>query len=141
MKTKHYILVALTLFVTLTSTAQSNSQNIEITISNVKTAEGTIMIGLYNTENSFLNKPYKSISIKAKKGVLKAFLKNIPAGEYAISLYHDKNGNNELDTNFFGIPKEPYGTSNNAKGRFGPPKWVDAKFSVSEKTVVQSIAL
>ncbi|WP_109300312.1 DUF2141 domain-containing protein [Aquimarina sp. AU474] len=141
MKTKHYIVLVFALVLSITSTAQNTLQSIEVTITNVQTDEGTIMIGLYNAESNFLNKPYKSISIKANKGPLKASFKNILEGEYAISLYHDQNNNNELDTNFFGIPKEPYGTSNNAKGRFGPPKWVDAKFLVSKKTVIQSISL
>ena len=38
---------------------------------------------------------------------------DIPAGTYAIKLHIDENENGELDTNFLGIPKEQYGTSNN----------------------------
>ena len=37
-----------------------------------------------------------------------------------------------MDTNFFGIPKEDYGCSNNAKNFLGPPKYEDAKFMLSE---------
>ena len=39
---------------------------------------------------------------------------DIPAGTYAIKLHIDENENGELDTNFLGIPKEQYGTSNNS---------------------------
>ena len=39
---------------------------------------------------------------------------DIPAGTYAIKLHIDENENGKLDTNFLGIPKEQYGTSNNA---------------------------
>ena len=38
---------------------------------------------------------------------------DIPPGTYAIKLHIDENENGELDTNFLGIPKEQYGTSNN----------------------------
>ncbi len=38
---------------------------------------------------------------------------DIPPGTYAIKLHVDENENGELDTNFIGIPKEQYGTSNN----------------------------
>jgi uncharacterized protein (DUF2141 family) len=31
-----------------------------------------------------------------------------------------------LDKNLFGIPKEPYGFSNSARGSTGPPKFADA---------------
>lgn len=48
---------------------------------------------------------------------------DIPAGQYAIGVFHDVNANNSLDTNFFGVPKEQYGFSNNATGNFGPPSF------------------
>ena len=38
--------------------------------------------------------------------------------------------NEKLDTNFFGIPKEQFGFSNNAKGRFGPPSFESASFEL-----------
>ena len=53
---------------------------------------------------------------------------DLPEGEYAISIFHDENNNNELDTNFLGIPKEGLGASNDARGHFGPPKYKDVKF-------------
>jgi uncharacterized protein (DUF2141 family) len=65
----------------------------------------------------------------------------IPAGEYAVSVYADMNGNGELDSNLFGIPQEPVGMSRDAKGRFGPPKFKDAVFTVGDGTVTQTIHL
>lgn len=41
----------------------------------------------------------------------------LPEGTYMFSIFQDVNNNGELDTNFFGIPKEPVGMSNyNFKG-------------------------
>ena len=57
-------------------------------------------------------------------------LKDTPVGVYAVSAFHDINDNKKMDTNFLGIPKEPTGMSNNAKGFMGPPKYKDAKFKV-----------
>ena len=51
------------------------------------------------------------------------------AGEYAVSCYHDRNGNGKLDKNTIGIPVEPYGFSNDARGSFGPPKYKKARFN------------
>jgi len=66
-------------------------------------------------------------------------LDGLPYGEYAVSVFHDRNGNGRLDTGFFRIPKEPIGTSNDAKIRFGPPRYEDAAFPVDRPTV--SIAI
>jgi uncharacterized protein (DUF2141 family) len=45
-----------------------------------------------------------------------------------------------MDNNFFGIPKEQYGFSNNARALFGPPNFEDASF-VLNGTASQSIDL
>ena len=45
------------------------------------------------------------------------------------STYIDENENEKLDTNFFGIPKEQYGFSNNTKA-FGIPKFEAAAFAI-----------
>lgn len=63
----------------------------------------------------------------------------LPPGEYALSLYHDVNSNGKLDSNFIGIPKEPAVVSNNAPARFGPPKYRDAKFSLTEAGAEQRL--
>lgn len=142
MKTiKTLLLFAIVLAVnTKVSNAQESKNNIKITINNVHSSKGTLQVGLYNSAASFLGKTYRGISIKAKKGKVQVIFKNIPKGEYAVSLYHDVDNNKELNT-IFGIPTEPYGTSNNAKGNFGPPKWEDAKFMVTQKETLQSITL
>ena len=56
----------------------------------------------------------------------------LPAGTYAIGIFVDANYNNEMDRNFFGVPKEQYGFSNNAKGSFGPPSFKDASFTIKD---------
>jgi len=52
----------------------------------------------------------------------------LPAGEYAVSIYLDENGNRKLDKNWLGIPKEPVGASRNPKGALGPPRFEDCVF-------------
>ena len=54
----------------------------------------------------------------------------LPDGTYAIGIFVDKNYNNKMDRNLFGVPKEQFGFSNNAKGNFGPPSFEDASFTV-----------
>jgi uncharacterized protein (DUF2141 family) len=47
----------------------------------------------------------------------------LASGDYGVALFHDVDDDEVLDTNFVGLPKEPYGFSNNARGRFGPPDY------------------
>ena len=64
----------------------------------------------------------------------------LPAGQYAVGIFHDVNLNNKMDNNFLGLPKEQYGLSNNARALFGPPACEDAAFEL-EGVTKQSIDL
>lgn len=61
---------------------------------------------------------------------------NVPTGSYGVKLFHDVNGNNRLDSNAMGIPREPYAFSNNARGNFGPAKFKDAAFTIDKATTI-----
>ena len=78
--------------------------------------------------------------IQEVSGEAVSFRFELPEGRYAIGVFHDANRNNRLDTGLFGIPKEQFGFSNNAKGRFGPPSFEAASFVVSG-SATQSITL
>ncbi|WP_233899791.1 DUF2141 domain-containing protein [Tenacibaculum piscium] len=96
----------------------------------MKSSKGNLYIALYNAEKSFLKTPFKGVIVKIIAKKASAEITNIPTGTYAVSVFHDENENEKMDTNFLGIPKEPTGISNNAKGFMGPPKYKDAKFDI-----------
>jgi uncharacterized protein (DUF2141 family) len=108
--------------------AVASAQDVEVIIKNVGPAPGILFVGLFDSEKTFLKKPVRGERVAAHEGSVRAVFKNIPAGEYAISVFHDANGNGKLDTNFIGMPKEGVGASNDAMGSFGPPSFEKAKF-------------
>lgn len=118
-----------------------NNQDVTVSISNLKSNNGKVFIAIYSSERSFLNKGFKSLVTKIENNSCRIIFKDIPKGIYAISMYHDENDNDIMDSNFLGIPIEDYGCSNNARGFMGPPKWEDAKFEVSNKSINQNINL
>jgi uncharacterized protein (DUF2141 family) len=105
---------------------------IKVDIVGLKNNKGQVLIGLYNSENHFLKKVYKGNVALIQNEKATATFENLPAGEYAISIFHDENSNGKLDANFMGIPKEDYAASNDAKGFMGPPKYKDAKFQANQ---------
>ena len=68
------------------------------------------------------------------------YVYELPPGTYAIGIFHDVNLNNKMDNNFFGIPKEQYGFSNNASAFLGPPAFEAAAFELNG-VATQSIDL
>jgi len=53
---------------------------------------------------------------------------NFPAGDYAVTLFHDENKNGKFDSNMIGYPLEGYGFSNNVVPRFKAPSFDECKF-------------
>lgn len=68
------------------------------------------------------------------------YVYELPPGTYAIGIFHDVNLNNKMDNNLFGIPREQFGFSNNARAFFGPPAFEAAAFELKGETS-QSIDL
>jgi uncharacterized protein (DUF2141 family) len=119
------------------SSQEKESFTLTIEISGLKSNKGTVITGIYNSQIGFLKKQYKSDVAKIKNKKATIVFKNLTVGEYAVSFIHDENKNNKMDTNFFGIPIEDYGCSNNAKGFMGPPKYQDAKFLLTRSKTIQ----
>lgn len=135
-------IIGLFILSTSLATAQNTKGNdITVSVTNIKNNKGTIFLALYNTEDTFLNRGIKAFRATIHENSCEVKFENMPDGEYAVSIYHDENGNNKLDTGMFGIPKEDYGCSNNAKGLFGPPKWTDAKFTLQNQSITKTIQL
>ncbi len=129
------IIISLTLFVSI---AYAQTGTITVEISGIQGPEGQISIGLYASEEGFpeTEKSYKGINVRVTGEKVVAAFQDVPAGTYAIAVFHDTNSNGKLDTNFLGIPNEGYAFSNNVFGTFGPPDFEDASFELDgNKTV------
>jgi uncharacterized protein (DUF2141 family) len=112
----------------LNISARAAAQDLEVIIKNVDDRPGALMVGLFDSEKTFLKKAMRGEKLIAHAGSVRAVFKNVKPGEYAISVFHDVNENGKLDKNFIGIPKEGVGASNDAMGSFGPPSFEKAKF-------------
>jgi acyl-CoA reductase-like NAD-dependent aldehyde dehydrogenase/uncharacterized protein (DUF2141 family) len=66
---------------------------------------------------------------------------DLPPGTYAASVYEDLNGNQKLDHNLVGIPKEPVGVSKSSFRRFAPPRFDDCSFRLGHTAQTITITL
>jgi uncharacterized protein (DUF2141 family) len=121
----------------LPGAAEAQSYKITATIIGLHSDKGRLYISLYNSAAGYPKKASAAFRLSFSnivKGQCTIVLDGIPKGEYAIACYHDENSNGKLDSNFFGIPTEGTGASNDAKGSMGPPKFQNAKFTVTGDT-------
>ena len=62
---------------------------------------------------------------------------SLKKGVYAIKVLVDNNDNGKIDLNFFGIPKEQFGFSNNVRGILGVPKFEKASFKLNSNKKIE----
>ena len=118
-------MVSILLLMTWFSPQYVNKQSsLQIEVLNIQQNKGKIIIEIYKDKDTWLKEPYQKITLPSKESSTTASF-NIPQGRYAVSVYQDTNGNNKIDQNFLGIPKEPIGFGNNYKP-FGKPKFESA---------------
>jgi uncharacterized protein (DUF2141 family) len=109
----------------------------------VSARTGTVSAALFDSAEAFDKggRPVRALRIDLSAGEApEARFDGLAPGKYAARVMHDVNGNGKLDTNPFGMPTEPYGFTNNAKGSFGPAKWDAAAVEVTGP-VFQTIVL
>jgi uncharacterized protein (DUF2141 family) len=77
----------------------------------------------------FLGECRFSGSAPATLGVTTVEVRDLPPGVYAVQAYHDRNDNRTVDRNFFGLPTEAVGFSNDAPVRLSGPSFDAAAFN------------
>ena len=110
------------------------SQNsLSIELLGVKSSMGHINVAVYNQANGFLkfDEVFKVDRIAAQVATTSFKIMDLPNGEYAVAIFHDENGNDKLDTNWLGIPKESVAFSNAKIKAFGPPSYKECAFNLT----------
>ena len=115
----------------------AQADTLSITLQNITERSGKVMLSI-GGEAAFNDQgePTAQAILEPSQDEIVFMVDALPRGEYAVRVMHDVNGNGKLDTNIAGIPKEPYGFSNNARGNFGPPTFADAKFTINGDTAI-----
>lgn len=95
-------------------------------------ASGSVVFVLFNTPNTFgdFRDPLRAEVDPATESASHRFTE-LPAGEYALLVFHDRDSNRQLDKNFIGIPIESIGFSNEYEPR-GPPQFERARFVLAD---------
>ena len=124
-----------------TADAQDANGAIAIQLSGLQ-PQGQVMVQLFNNEAGYSGGQAVGATMARVNGATaQVRFAGLAPGQYAVRLFHDVNGDGEMNTNPFGIPTEPYAFSNNAQGQFGPASWADAAFTVQAGETTQRINL
>lgn len=100
----------------------------------LRSDDGQILAALFRSEAGFPSRIAKAFARKqarSKQRKLSLVFEGVPAGPFAVCMFHDENGNSAMEKSAFGIPKEGWGTSRDASATFGPPSFEDARLSLA----------
>lgn len=118
---------------------------ITVVISNVRNADGEILISLYDKAEGFPNDRSAIIRTAAipadAAGQVTTVFDDIPYGDYAIAVLHDEDASQDMTFGAFHLPKEGYCFSNNVKVRFKAPKFEKTKFTLDGDNVTQTLKM
>jgi uncharacterized protein (DUF2141 family) len=110
---------------------------LRIEIKGFKNNKGFAQVALYDNATQFLKKQRQTATVKIIMFKATVLFENLPNGNYALAVFHDENSNTKMDLGLFGIPKEAYGFSNNAKGFMSAPKFEAAKITIQQDTSIE----
>lgn len=113
-------------------------------VDNVREAEGTIWVGIYESADDFLDRG-KARLVAVKVSHTGRAMIEIPdlifGKKYALGIFQDKNDNGEFDINFFGLPLEPWAFSGKLKSRLRLPIFDEVSFTFQHQAPMQVLRL
>lgn len=123
-------------FSPLITPADSATYKLTIEFSNVTNRTGTLYVGLVNNAATFNGTSYRKTQIQVPaSGNFQVTFDQLPAGQYAVKVFQDLNGNQTLDRSGL-MPTEPFGFSN-VDMLMAPPSFEETAFDLNgPKTIV-----
>lgn len=137
------LFVLATVSVPAPAMAQAAAANtLTINFDGIKAPTGAIMVAVFDNETAHDKggKPAFATMVPVSAATATTVIPGLPPGRYAIKVFHDVNGNGQMDSNPFGMPLEPFAFSNNALPQGGPASWAQASFDVAAGAATTSIS-
>lgn len=134
MKLAHLLATALMTGATCGTAA---ALTLTVEIADARSEQGSVNAALYDSEASWLKTDNAVQVLRVPSTGSKTLLvfTGLAPGRYALSTYHDENGNGKLDANVLGMPTERYGFT--GKPTMGPPAFDGATVDVQADTTVR----
>lgn len=126
----------------LLSAGSAAAQDLTLNLA-TRASGGTLAVAVYRDADAF-RRGEGAVAVRTvpRSGPVTAVtLRGLPPGRYAVAAFHDTDGNGDLTLWPIGLPKEAYGFSNDARGRFGPPPFAQAAFDLPPTGATQAFSL
>ena len=121
-------------FILMLAAGPAGAADLTITVTGIRSADGLVRLAIFDNADEFpVGEKYAARDVPARAVAQTVVFTGLKPGRYAVAMHHDENGNKEMDTYFFGFPKEGYGFSRDAPVFFGPPDFDETAVTVPAK--------
>ena len=105
-----------------------SAADLSVAVTGLRSDRGDVHVAVYDDPDRFPDGDgmLRETEAAIEDGVARAVFEDLPAGTYAVAVYHDEDSDDEFDQFVFGLPLEGYGFSNDAPVFFGPPSFAEA---------------
>ncbi|MBL8772609.1 MAG: DUF2141 domain-containing protein [Phenylobacterium sp.] len=143
MRRPSFLPLALAVSLFATARAEAAEASLTVVFKEIVTPSGAIRAVLYDSEAAYRSRstPVRVLTLPVTGATVQAQVADLPPGRYAISAFHDADGDGKLKTNAFGVPQEAFAFSNGARAQMGPPGWEAAAFAVVAGQNTQTLVL
>ena len=123
--------------------ANADNLSARLKVSGVRPGQGPVRVAVFSEGSDFPNheKAATTLTLPSKANLTEGSVDALPSGKFALAVYQDLNNDGKLNRSNFGLPMEPYGFSNNARGQFGPPSFQAAMLEAGQPSTTIAVAL
>ena len=122
--------------------ASDGASDLTVQITGIRNLQGEVRLALYLSREAYETREPDAVRVEAVSSArASARFEGLPAGSYAVLLYHDVDGNGRMTRGAFGLPSEPYASSSGRADRFGPPGWEAASRTLHPGANTVSLSL
>ena len=120
----------------------SLSQDLTLNLTS-RASGGSLAVAVYRDADAFRRgeRPVATRTVPRTGRVTPVVIAGLTPDRYAVAAFHDTDANGELTLWPIGLPREAYGFSRDARGRFGPPPFAAAAFDLPASGTAQAFTL
>jgi uncharacterized protein (DUF2141 family) len=143
-RARRTVLLLATATLSALATPLAAATELRITVRQVLPGKGELMVALFDRAAGFPDQPtatQPAQRVKPDGETVTLTFSGLAEGRWAVMVLQDLNGNGRADYNLVGLPKEPYGASNNRLPKLSPPKFEEALVEVGPQGAAITIDL
>jgi uncharacterized protein (DUF2141 family) len=126
----HTVITVGLIFGTLVAASAQSPGRLNVNVTGLRNDNGVVRCGLYASADGFRQpgREFRGAIARIRGNQATCSFGSIPAGNYAVAVFHAEQNETQMDVGMFGKPKQGFGFSRNPSAAFGPPSFSAAAF-------------